>query len=308
MRVNPEHAGQRLDLFLPTVLASEGHEFSRSKIQEWIKSKRVLLNGDHPKNRTVVEADDRIEVRIPEERRFVLRPEPIALKILFEDEHIVVVDKPSGLVVHPGAGNQSGTLTHALLHHCGEALSRKGEPDRPGIVHRLDRETSGCLVAAKSDLAYDSLVEQFSSRAADKRYVAVANGIPLQTSGRLENRIGRHPVHRQKMTVREHPHGKISITEYEVQHGSQSEGWSWIECRILTGRTHQIRVHLRECLRCPVLGDTIYAQPRRQNVSVERLMLHARSLAISHPASGETVVFESPFPEEFERFQSKPSA
>lgn len=297
-----EGGGKRLDQFLPGFLEGENIGISRSRIQKLIKEGSILLNGQRAKPRTEVTAGDEVLLRIPEEKEAELGPEEMELSVLFEDEHIIVVDKAPGLVVHPGVGNQSGTLVNGLLHHCRDILSREADEGRPGIVHRLDKETSGCLVAAKSDLAYRSLVAQFSGRQTGKRYVAVVSGVPRDFSGRIENRIGRHPVHRQKMSVLPAPGGKEAISDFEVLRQDSNGDWSWVEFRIHTGRTHQIRVHCRECLNCAILGDSIYAQPSRQKTRVERLMLHARFLMLDHPGSGERMEFEAPLPPEFEPF------
>ncbi|MDF1812788.1 MAG: RluA family pseudouridine synthase [Verrucomicrobiales bacterium] len=293
--------GQRLDQYLPGALRPVGVDLSRSRIQELIKSGHFRLNAKVVKPRAEVAEGDVIEVKVPRQSTEVL-PEEMDLKVLFEDDHIIVIDKAPGLVVHPGSGNDKGTLVNGLLHHCNGQLSRLADEGRPGIVHRLDKETSGCLVAAKTDIAYQSLVEQFSQRKTKKSYVAIASGVPVDDSGRIENLIGRHPFQRRKMAVVDPPAGKQAITEYVVSHSSPGHAWSWIDCRILTGRTHQIRVHLKDVLRCPILGDTIYAQPGRQKTRVDRLMLHARVLELSHPESGETMTFEAPLPEAFERF------
>ncbi len=215
----------------------------------------------------------------------------------FEDEHLIVVNKPAGLVVHPAAGNPDGTLVNALLHHC-QNLSGIGGELRPGIVHRLDKETSGCLVAAKHDLAHTRLTHAFSERRVTKIYLAAVNGVPAAESGRIENRIGRHPVDRKRRAVLADPAaGKEAVTEW--RRASVYQGCALIECHLLTGRTHQIRVHLRECLKTPILGDTIYAQPQRQLLQMPRLMLHAWKLAFTHPITGGAMSFEAAVPEAF---------
>ncbi len=303
--VPPGQAGQRLDLFLPAALAALGFALSRSQIQELIKDGHIVLNDKRVKPRVDVFSGDQILVRFPSETPSELIGQPMDLAVVYEDEHIIVIDKPPGLVVHPGSGNDTGTLVNGLLYHCQGKLSFLADEGRPGIVHRLDKDTSGCLIAAKSDLAYESLVSQFSNREAKKSYVAIAAGFPPQPSGRIENQIGRHPVSRQKMAVVPPPGGKLAITEYVVSHTDPKGFWSWIDCKILTGRTHQIRVHLKESLNCPILGDAIYAQPKRQKVQVNRLMLHARELVIRHPARNEEMRFETPIPPEFNPFRAE---
>lgn len=302
----PSATGERLDRFLAGAMADRGDPVSRATIQGWIREGAVTVNGAAVKPRHALVAGDGILVRIPEEVSGEILPEEIALSILHEDEDIVVVDKPSGLVVHPGSGNPGGTLVNALLHHTGGQLSRLADEDRPGIVHRLDKDTSGCLVAAKSDRAYRSLVEQFSGRETEKEYLAVVAGVPDSPEGTIRNRIGRHPVNRQRMAVVEEPAGKEAITDYRVLRSDKEGRWAALSCVIHTGRTHQIRVHLKECVRCPILGDVIYGQPSRQKVKVDRLLLHARRLGFTHPASGVRVVFEAPVPPEFGPFLEAP--
>ncbi len=300
-------AGKRLDQVLPEVLRQQGIEMSRSAVQDCIKKGLATLNGKQVKPRIAVSAGDEIHFTAPAASDTLeVQPEDIPLEVLYEDEHIIVINKAPGMVVHPGAGNDSGTLVNALLHHCDGRLSELADEGRPGIVHRLDKETSGCLVAAKSDLAYESLVAQFSGRQTEKHYIAITAGIPMTAEGRLENHIGRHPVHRQRMAVVEPPAGKSAITDYRVSAQSETgDPWAWVDCQIHTGRTHQIRVHMRECLRCPILGDSIYAQLKRQKPKVDRLMLHAARLSIRHPESSETCTFAAPLPEAFERFKAE---
>ena len=295
-------SGERFDRYLPTALATAGCEISRAIVQELIKSGGALLGGRQVKPSHSVAAGDEVFVRIEPERSAQLLGEEIPLSILFEDDDLIVIDKAPGLVVHPGSGNPDGTLVNALLYHCRGKLCALAGEDRPGIVHRLDKETSGCLVAAKSEAAYHSLVAQFSGRETEKEYLAVTEGIPARDEGTIETNIGRHPVNRQKMAVVSAPAGKEAITDYRVLRFEARENWAALQCIIHTGRTHQIRVHLKEVLRCPILGDTIYAQVPRQKVKVDRLMLHARHLAFKHPLTGERLHFEAPLPEAFRSF------
>ncbi|MCE9520644.1 MAG: RluA family pseudouridine synthase [Verrucomicrobia bacterium] len=288
-----ESAHQRLDHFLQACLP----DLSRTRIQSLIKDGHIRLNESAAKPNAALKLGDRITVAIPEATTVATLPQDIPLEILFEDEHLIVVNKPAGLVVHPAAGNPDGTLVNALLHHC-KNLSGIGGELRPGIVHRLDKETSGCLVAAKHDLAHTRLTQAFSERHITKIYLAAVNGIPATESGRIENRIGRHPVDRKRMTILTNPStSKEAITEW--RRSAIHQGCALIECRLLTGRTHQIRVHLRECLKTPILGDTIYAQPQRQILPVSRLMLHAWKLGFTHPITERMMDFESTIPEEY---------
>lgn len=295
-----EAAGERLDRFLPAALAGAGGpELSRAALQNWIRDGAVRVNGRTTQPRQSLAGGDWIEVTPPSTGSRAMEGEDIPLVVLFEDEDLIVVDKPPGLVVHPGAGNEGGTLVNALLHHCGGKLSRLADEDRPGIVHRLDKETSGCVVAAKTDQAYESLVAQFSGRETRKEYLAVTEGVPAEVEGHIVTRIGRHPVSRQRMAVLAPPAGKEAITDYRVLRSDPAGAWASLSCIIRTGRTHQIRVHLKEVLHCPILGDTIYAQVRRQRVPVDRLLLHARRLGFRHPLTGATLSFEASVPEAF---------
>lgn len=294
--------GDRLDRFLPTALADRGKIISRSGLQSLIRDGGITLNGKAVKPKHAVAVGDLIRVVLVPDRPAQPLAEKIHLTVLFEDDEIIVVDKPAGLVVHPAAGNLDGTLVNALLHHCDGKLCRLAGEDRPGIVHRLDKDTSGCLVAAKSDIAYHSLVSQFSSRETGKEYIAVVQGLPALEEGTISNRIGRHPVNRQKMTVLAAPAGKEAVTDFRLLRSGESGQWASILCVIHTGRTHQIRVHLKESLGCPILGDSIYANLARQREPVDRLMLHAWHLAFRHPATGASLSFEAPLPEAFLRF------
>ena len=283
----------RLDQYLHAQLP----DLSRTRIQDLIKEGAVLLNGAPAKPKTHLRPHDHITLTIPELKVVEVAAQDIPLQVLFEDEHLIVVNKQAGLVVHPAAGNPDGTLVNALLHHC-KNLSGIGGELRPGIVHRLDKETSGCLVAAKHDLAHTRLTEAFSTRTISKIYLAAVQGIPLKEKGLIENRIGRHPTDRKRMAVMTSPlAGKEAVTEWRQV--SVHQNCALIECKLHTGRTHQIRVHMKEDLKTPILGDTIYAQPQRQNPQVPRLMLHAWKLAFTHPITQKAMAFEARIPEEF---------
>lgn len=279
----------RLDRFLAERFSSH----SRARIQEGIKAGCVLRNGRRCRPSEAVRAGDviRWSEPPPAEIGAGAAPEAIPLDILYEDEHLIVLDKPAGLVVHPGAGNRRGTLVSALLHH-GSGLSRTGGMERPGIVHRLDKETSGCLVVAKTDAAHHRLARQFASREVAKTYLALVRGVPRHSSGTVDAPLARHAVQRKKMAVAEAGRGRPAVTEYRVL--SSHAGLSLIECRPQTGRTHQIRVHLKH-LGCPVVGDPLYG--RRENHS--RHMLHAWKLSFVHPATGQRLDFEAPPPPGF---------
>ncbi len=288
------NAGMRLDAWLAANLP----DLSRSRIQELIREQFILRNGEPAKPRDAVATGDRLSIAIPEAVPAEAQAQDIPLAILYEDEHLVVLDKESGIVVHPAAGNPDGTLVNALLHHCKGQLSGIGGVERPGIVHRLDKDTSGCLVVAKTDLAHQSLATQFSGRTMEKLYLAVVQGIPTPATDTVFTHIGRHPVNRQKMAVVNPPGGKPAITDYKILGIDRSSGSSLVLCHLHTGRTHQIRVHLLH-KGCPLIGDPIYAKPERQTAKPGRLMLHAWRLAFDHPVTGERMKFEAPVPPEY---------
>lgn len=287
-RVAPGDDGLRLDLYLTGVLPGT----SRSRVQSVVRDGKVLINGVVARPRDIVHTDDEVSWdRPPDAPCETAVAEDIPLDILFEDEHLLVLNKPAGMVVHPGAGNFTGTLVSALLHHCG-SLSSVGGVQRPGIVHRLDKETSGCLVVAKTDAAHQGLSEQFAERETKKTYLAVTVGAPRYRNGKVEAPIERHPSHRQKMRVAQESRGREAVTEYSVL--ASHAGASLIECRPRTGRTHQIRVHLKH-LGCPIQGDILYGK----RGDFTRHMLHAWKLQFQHPVTGETLSFQAPPPPEF---------
>jgi 23S rRNA pseudouridine1911/1915/1917 synthase len=320
LQVEKEHARSRLDRYLAVALPA----FSRARLQTLIREGLVKLNGKIPRPRDPVRCGDTVELTEPELEKVEAQPEAIALEILFEDDDLLVLNKPAGLVVHPGAGHQQHTLVNALLAHC-QNLSGIGGKERPGIVHRLDKETSGCLVVAKNDVTHRDLSRQFAARTMQKIYLALVAGIPRQSSGVIDLAIARHPVHRQRMTIARRQ-GRSAKTEYRVLRSgvisktpsylpSPSEGGasarppsvpissirsqnsiSLVECTLHSGRTHQIRVHLHH-LGHPVLGDKLYGGKRAGDYP--RQMLHAWKLAFTHPRSGEVMPFEAPVPPDF---------
>ena len=285
--------GQRLDAYL----ASELSELSRSRIQSLIKEGHILLNDSKVKARAPLKSGDTISVHIPEEKRAEPQPQNIPLSVLHEDEDIIIVNKATGMVVHPAAGNEDGTLVNALLHYCVGQLASEGGEGRPGVVHRLDKDTSGCLVAAKTNSALKHLVQQFAERETAKLYLCVSQSPPKKTHQTVFNNIARHPVHRQKMDVCNPGSGKPAITDLHLLH-TAADGTSLILCALHTGRTHQIRVHNR-FLGHPLLGDPIYSKPARQATKASRLMLHAWRLGVTHPKTGEWIQKEAPIPDEF---------
>lgn len=301
-------AGSRLDAFLARQLT----HLSRSRIQDLIRDHHILKNLQSARPRDSIALGDIISIEIPESVPTETAAEAIPIKVLFEDEYLIVLDKDDGMVVHPAAGNREGTLVNALLHHCKGQLSGIGGVERPGIVHRLDKDTSGCMVVAKDDITHRSLAEQFAGRITEKRYLAVVAGKPLKSSGTVFTHIGRHPKNRLKMAVVNPPGGKPSITDYQVvvDHGATSS--ALVLCHLHTGRTHQIRVHMHH-LGCAILGDTVYAKPNRKAFPTGRMMLHAWRLGFDHPATRLRIKFEAPIPPEFnlwvetESFQKLPN-
>jgi 23S rRNA pseudouridine1911/1915/1917 synthase len=286
--VSANEANLRLDQFLARRLP----EYSRSRLQRLIRDGFVRLNDSTSRPRQIVRGGDKIEVIEPPLEKTETLPEPIPLEILFEDNDLIVINKPPGLVVHPGAGHREHTLVNALLHHC-TTLSGIGGKERPGIVHRLDKETSGCLVVAKNDTAHRELSRQFAARTVEKVYLALVAGKLRKPVGVIEEKIGRHPIHRQRMsatTLR----GRAARTEYRVIRSSDRA--TLIECRLHSGRTHQIRVHLHH-LGHAVLGDKVYAQ--RLTRDFPRQMLHAWKLGFQHPRTAEWKKFEAPVPDDF---------
>jgi 23S rRNA pseudouridine1911/1915/1917 synthase len=295
------NSGDRLDAFLAAKLA----ELSRSRIQTLIREQYILVNGNPAKPRDGVKAGDHIQIALPEAVPDKAVPQDLPINVMYEDDDLLVLNKESGMVVHPAPGNPDGTLVNALLHHCQGKLSGIGGVERPGIVHRLDKDTSGCMVVAKSDPAHQSLVTQFSERSTmEKIYLAVTEGVPKPAKDSIFTHIGRHPVNRQKMAVINPPGGKTAITDYEVLFADPASLTSLVLCHLHTGRTHQIRVHMHH-KGAPLVGDPIYGKPSKTSALTGRLMLHAWRLAFNHPITGEALRFESPIPHEFEPWTSK---
>ena len=291
LRVTAERARLRLDRFL----ALELPDFSRSRLQALIEEGFVRLNGEQPRTRDLVRVDDAVVVRIPAVEKIEAGAEAIPLQILFEDDDLLVLDKAAGMVVHPGAGNQEHTLVNALLNHC-TTLSGIGGKERPGIVHRLDKETSGCMVGAKNDTAHRELSKQFAARTMKKTYLALVAGRLKKNSGTIDAPIGRHPVDRQRMSISKTSRGRSAVTDYRVLRSGQET--SLVECVLHSGRTHQIRVHLHH-LGNPVLGDKLYRAKTAKNFP--RQMLHAWRLGFTHPRTAEWMEFEAPLPADFEK-------
>jgi 23S rRNA pseudouridine1911/1915/1917 synthase len=292
--VTPADARKRLDRFL----AKTAPEFSRSRIQTLIRQGYITVNGAAPRARDMVRAGDHIALVEPPMEAIDLAPEKIVLSVLFEDDDLIVINKPAGIPVHPGAGRKSGTLVNALLSHCKD-LSGIGGKERPGIVHRLDKETSGCLVVAKNDFAHIDLARQFASRTVDKVYLALVAGKLQRASGGIVAPITRHRVHRKKMAIAREG-GRMARTDFKVVRTGRAA--SLLQCRLHSGRTHQIRVHLQH-LGYPILGDAVYGGRRAGQFS--RQMLHAWKLGFEHPRGKRRMDFEAPVPEDFAKAVSE---
>lgn len=302
--------GERLD----RVLASHMTDLSRSRLKTLVLAGQVTIDGTPvlDPGRKVL-ADDAIAIAVPAPEPATPRAEPIPLSIVYEDDAIIVIDKPKGLVVHPAAGNWTGTLVNALIAHCGDSLSGIGGVRRPGIVHRLDKDTTGLLVVAKTDRAHRKLAAQFADHgrtgALERAYLAFVWGVPARPKGTIDKPIDRHPHARDKMAVR--PSGRTAITHWEVleryARADQKGVASLVECRLETGRTHQIRVHLA-AIGHPLLGDSVYGPgfktkasqlPERARdalAALDRQALHAHILALEHPVTGELLHFRSELP------------
>jgi len=301
--VSNEQSGQRLDLFLSRVIP----DLSRSHFKKLIKEDLILVNGNPVKPSYETRAGDLIMAKVPGQKPDeVLKPEPMCLDILFEDEDLLIVNKAPSLVVHPGAGHSEGTLVHGLLAHCAR-LAVQGSPLRPGIVHRLDKDTSGALVIAKSERAYLNLVRQFKDRGVRKEYLALVYGSPAKAEGEISSLLGRDPTHRKKIAVLQN-RGREALSRWRVE-----KDWgetALLRVQIETGRTHQIRVHLSH-IGHPVVGDETYGGDRRRARNVksapvrdlllgtQRQMLHAIRLEFTHPVTGATVTANAPMPEDF---------
>jgi len=284
-----EDEGKRIDVFLAAEL-----DYTRSYIKKLIVDELVFVNGKTVKPSYKVKENDEVAVNIPEAEKIDVLPENIPLDILYEDDDIIVINKPQGMVVHPAPGNYSGTLVNALLYHC-KNLSGINGILRPGIVHRLDKDTSGVMVVAKNDKAHISLSNQIKERSVFKKYVAIVEGVIKDEEGKIEAPIGRHPVDRKKMAVIED--GRYALTLYKVLERFKEN--TLVEAVIKTGRTHQIRVHMAY-IGHPVVGDHVYGF-KKQKFKLEGQALHSRVLGFMHPTKGVYMEFEAPLPEYFVR-------
>jgi 23S rRNA pseudouridine1911/1915/1917 synthase len=296
VRLEPAHAGWRLD----RALAAAVPTLSRERLKALIRSGAVEADKGPVRDPSAkVKGDERLTVAVPEPRPAHNEPQDIPLNIVFEDEHLLVVDKPAGLVVHPAAGNFDGTLVNALLHHCAGKLSGIGGVARPGIVHRIDKDTSGLLVVAKTDVAHEGLARQFAAHSIDRRYLAIVNGIPKTREGKVDAPLARSAANRKKIAIVEGDRGKRAVTHWRRVEALRDA--ALIECRLETGRTHQVRVHMAS-IGHPLVGDPVYGRSTKshgkllKDLAFHRQALHAAELGFTHPVSKHRLSFSSPMP------------
>ncbi|ACJ34170.1 RluA family pseudouridine synthase [Anoxybacillus flavithermus] len=289
LTIEEQHDGERID----KVIAELNEQWSRSQVQQWLKEGHVLVNGKAVKPNYKCHVDDEVVISIPSPEPLDVAPEPIPLDIYYEDADVLVVNKPRGMVVHPAPGHMHGTLVNALLAHC-QDLSGINGVLRPGIVHRIDKDTSGLLMVAKNDLAHESLVNQLVNKTVTRKYVAIVHGVIPHDYGTIDAPIGRDPRDRQSMAVVEN--GKEAVTHFRVL--ERFEHYTFVECQLETGRTHQIRVHMKY-IGYPLAGDPKYGP--RKTLPIDGQALHAGVLGFQHPRTGEYLQFEAPIPHEFER-------
>lgn len=290
--ITEELAGDRIDKFL----SEQYEELSRSFIQKLLKSGEVFVGQKPVKASYKVSEGDVITFEVPEAVEPEIVAEDIPLDIVYEDHDVILVNKPKGMVVHPAAGHYSGTLVNALMFHCKDDLSGINGVLRPGIVHRIDMDTTGVLIACKNDLAHNSIAEQLKEHSITRRYQAIVHGVLKQDEGTVDAPIGRHPQDRKKMCINQQ-NGKHAVTHYKVL--KRFDKFTHIECRLETGRTHQIRVHMAS-LGHPLLGDAVYG-PAKSPHKLQGQTLHAGILGFVHPRTGEYMEYSAPLPEYFER-------
>lgn len=291
-----EKGGERIDKYLSEQL----EDMTRSHIQKLIKENMVRVNGMAVKSNFKLSASDQIEVEIPELKEPDILPENIPLDILYEDQDILVVNKPKGMVVHPAPGHYTGTLVNAIMYHCKDNLSGINGVMRPGIVHRIDMDTTGSLLICKNDRAHQALAEQLKEHSITRKYHAIVHGRLKEDEGTIDKPIGRHPIDRKKMSVH-CTNGREAITHYRVLKRFQQ--FTYIECQLETGRTHQIRVHMSS-IGHPILGDQIYG-PAKCPYKLQGQTLHAKVLGIIHPTTGEYMEFDAPLPDYFQGLLEK---
>lgn len=291
--VEAEQEGERLDKFLSIIYP----EFSRAFFQKLIKSKQVSVNETPQKASYCVKIDDIVTVEIPDAVETTIEPENIPLDILYEDDDVLIVNKPKGMVVHPSAGHYSGTLVNAIMYHCKDTLSGINGEIRPGIVHRIDMDTTGSLIVCKNDEAHVNIAQQIKEHSVNRIYVGIVCGYVKEDSGTVEGAIGRHPIERKKMAINE-KNGKSAITHYKVL--ERFKNYTYMQFKLETGRTHQIRVHMAS-IGHPLLGDTLYSSGRSPFKHLQGQCLHAKTIGFIHPKTGEYMEYSAPLPEYFEK-------
>jgi len=298
-----DQGGWRLDRALAATLTL----YSRERLKALISSGNVTLEADGRAIRdpaTKVQAETAYLVAIPEPSPATNEPQDIPLTVVFEDEHLIVIDKPAGLVVHPAAGNADGTLVNALLHHCAGSLSGIGGVERPGIVHRIDKDTSGLMIAAKTDPAHVGLASQFHAHSIDRRYRAIVSGQPAPPAGTIDAPLGRSTTNRQKIAIQSEGRGRRAVTHYRTMQLLHDA--ALVECRLETGRTHQVRVHMAS-IGHPLVGDPVYGRTRKthrtllETLNFRRQALHAAHLGFVHPVTNAAMSFESKIPDDMQR-------
>lgn len=288
--ITEELEDERIDKCLAELMDS----LSRSYIQRMVKEGQITVNDEPVKGSYRLKCGDKIAFFLPEAQEPDIQPENIPLDILYEDDDVIVVNKPKGMVVHPAAGHYSGTLVNALMYHCGDRLSGINGVMRPGIVHRIDMDTTGSVIVCKNDKAHNGIAEQLKEHSITRRYHAVCQGVLREDQGTIDKPIGRHPTDRKKMAVNER-NGKHAVTHYKVL--QRFEKYTYIECELETGRTHQIRVHM-DAAGHPLLGDEVYGS-RKCPFKLQGQVLHAKTLGFVHPSTGEYVEVAAPLPEYF---------
>ena len=296
LQADETYMDERLDKFLSAMLPDQ----SRSYLQKIIKDGNVLVNGEPKKSSYRLEDGDEVTADLPELKSPDIEPENIPLDILYEDDSILMVNKPKGMVVHPSAGHYTGTLVNAVLWHCQGQLSGINGVSRPGIVHRIDKDTTGVLVVCKNDAAHNAVAAQLKEHSITRKYRAIVHGVIKEDEGTVDAPIGRHPTERKKMASGV-KNGKRAVNHYRVL--ERFQGYTYVECQLETGRTHQIRVHMAS-IHHPLLGDTVYG-PAKDSHHLEGQTLHAMVLGLIHPVTGEYLEVEAPLPEYFENLLKK---
>lgn len=294
--VPEEFQGERIDKYLSEACCG----LTRSYLQKLLKSQLVEVDGKAVKNSYRVSAGETVELEVPEAVEPEIEAEPIPLDILYEDKDIILINKPKGMVVHPAAGHYSQTLVNGLMYHCRGELSGINGVMRPGIVHRIDMDTTGVLIVCKNDFAHNSIAEQLRVHSITRKYYAIVHGVIGEDEGTVDAPIGRHPVDRKKMSIN-YKNGKHAVTHYRVL--ERFKQFTYVECQLETGRTHQIRVHMAS-LNHPLLGDSVYG-PSKCPFKLQGQTLHAGVLGIIHPRTGEYMEFSAPLPEYFENLLEK---